>query len=153
MPVTSFRIFHCVVIPRNPVKAKGLLLSCIRDPDPCLVLEPKILYRAAVDEVPVEDYQLPIGRADVLIEGSDVTSLAGTQSVKKLTGSHFTRGTFNWRIRRRNIATIQEECFLHLEAPIARVTGFDTPFPHIFEPFYLPDKWRCLAAIEKLITF
>lgn len=51
------------------MKAKGLLLSCIRDPDPCIVFEPKALYRAAVDEVPVEDYQLPIGRADVILKG------------------------------------------------------------------------------------
>lgn len=45
------------------------MLSCIRDPDPCLVFEPKILYRSATEEVPVSDYQLPIGRADVLLEG------------------------------------------------------------------------------------
>ncbi|EJY57377.1 AAEL017059-PA [Aedes aegypti] len=50
-------------------------------------------------------------------------------------------------------ATIQEECFLHLEAPIARVTGWDTPFPHVFEPFYIPDKFRCLAGIKKLIDY
>lgn len=50
-------------------------------------------------------------------------------------------------------ATIQEQCFLNLEAPIQRVTGFDTPFPHVFEPFYLPTKWRCFEAIQKLISF
>jgi len=50
-------------------------------------------------------------------------------------------------------ATIQDECFLHLEAPIKRVTGWDTPFPHVFEPFYLPDKTRCLAAVNKLINY
>uniref|UniRef100_A0A6P7G7Z1 3-methyl-2-oxobutanoate dehydrogenase (2-methylpropanoyl-transferring) n=1 Tax=Diabrotica virgifera virgifera TaxID=50390 RepID=A0A6P7G7Z1_DIAVI len=69
-----------VVIPRGPIKAKGLLLSCIRDPDPCLVFEPKILYRQAVEEVPVDDYQLPIGKADILVEGNDVTLIGwGTQ--------------------------------------------------------------------------
>lgn len=50
-------------------------------------------------------------------------------------------------------AVIQEECFLHLEAPIQRVTGWDTPFPHVFEPFYLPDKYRCLEAIRKVINY
>nr|CAD7417324.1 unnamed protein product [Timema poppensis] len=50
-------------------------------------------------------------------------------------------------------SVIQEECFLHLESPIQRVTGFDTPFPHIFEPFYLPDKWRCLDAIKKSVNY
>lgn len=51
------------------MQAKGLLLSCIRDPDPCIVLEPKILYRAAVDQVPKEDYELPIGKAEIVREG------------------------------------------------------------------------------------
>lgn len=50
-------------------------------------------------------------------------------------------------------AAIQEECFLHLEAPIQRVTGWDTPFPHVFEPFYIPDKYRCLDAIRKAIDY
>lgn len=58
-----------LVVPRGPIKAKGLLLSCIRDPDPCIILEPKCLYRAAVEEVPTGDYQLPIGRADILQKG------------------------------------------------------------------------------------
>jgi 2-oxoisovalerate dehydrogenase E1 component beta subunit len=47
----------------------------------------------------------------------------------------------------------QEECFLNLEAPIARVCGYDTPFPHIFEPFYIPDKWKCFDAVKKLISY
>lgn len=50
-------------------------------------------------------------------------------------------------------AVIQQEAFLHLEAPVARVTGWDTPFPHIFEPFYLPNKHRCLEAVKKLIDY
>ncbi|KAK2162363.1 hypothetical protein LSH36_100g12041 [Paralvinella palmiformis] len=50
-------------------------------------------------------------------------------------------------------ASVQQECFLNLEAPIARVCGYDTPFPHIFEPFYMPDKWRCFEAIRKLINY
>ena len=47
----------------------------------------------------------------------------------------------------------QDNCFLNLEAPIQRVCGWDTPFPHIFEPFYLPDKWRCFEAIKKIISY
>jgi len=50
-------------------------------------------------------------------------------------------------------STIQEECFLNLEAPIQRVCGWDTPFPLIFEPFYLPDKLRCFEAIKKVVEF
>lgn len=45
-----------VVMPRSPVQAKGLLLSCIRSNDPCLFFEPKILYRIAEENVPLEDY-------------------------------------------------------------------------------------------------
>ena len=48
-------------------------------------------------------------------------------------------------------ASIQVKCFLNLDAPDQRICGHDTPFSHIFEPFYLPDKWRCLEAIKKVI--
>src|SRR5690554_7728174 len=64
-----------IAVPRNPYQAKGLLLSAIRDPDPVLFFEPKRLYRASTGEVPEEDYQLPIGEAEVTREGSDVTVL------------------------------------------------------------------------------
>ncbi|CAH2007839.1 unnamed protein product [Acanthoscelides obtectus] len=33
-------------------------------------------------------------------------------------------------------------------APVTRVTGFDTPFPHVYEPFYVPTKWRCFDAVK-----
>ena len=58
-----------VVVPRGPIEAKGLLLSCIRDRNPCVFFEPKILYRGAVEEVPVGDYELPLSKAEVLVEG------------------------------------------------------------------------------------
>jgi len=71
---------HCpgikIVIPRNPYQAKGLLLASIRDDNPVLFMEPKRLYRASVGEVPEEDYQLPLGKAEVVKEGSDITLLA-----------------------------------------------------------------------------
>jgi 2-oxoisovalerate dehydrogenase E1 component beta subunit len=64
-----------VVVPRNPHQAKGLLLAAIHDPDPVLFFEPKRLYRASVGEVPEEAYQLPLGKAEVIKEGTDVTVL------------------------------------------------------------------------------
>ena len=64
-----------VVVPRNPYQAKGLLLAAIRDPDPVIFFEPKRLYRASTGEVPEDDYQLPIGEAEVIKEGTDVTVL------------------------------------------------------------------------------
>lgn len=69
-----------VVIPRSPVQAKGLLLAAIRSPDPVIFMEPKILYRAAVEHVPLDDYYLPLDKAEVLKTGSDVTIISyGTQ--------------------------------------------------------------------------
>lgn len=69
-----------IVIPRGPNKAKGLLLACIKEKDPCLIFEPKTLYRAAVEEVPVAPYECQIGKADILRSGADVTLVGwGTQ--------------------------------------------------------------------------
>jgi len=62
-----------VVIPSTPYDAKGLLIAAIRDPDPVIFLEPKRIYRAFKQEVPEEDYVIPIGKAKVLQEGTDVT--------------------------------------------------------------------------------
>ena len=65
-----------LVVPRNPYQAKGLLLASIRDDNPVIFFEPKRLYRASVGEVPEEDYQLPIGKAEVMQTGTDITLLA-----------------------------------------------------------------------------
>uniref|UniRef100_A0A7S2TZ47 3-methyl-2-oxobutanoate dehydrogenase (2-methylpropanoyl-transferring) n=1 Tax=Lotharella oceanica TaxID=641309 RepID=A0A7S2TZ47_9EUKA len=73
-----------VVIPRGPIQAKGLLLSCIRDRNPCIFFEPKILYRSAVDEVPDGDYMIPLGKADVMREGSDITIIGWGSQLKIL---------------------------------------------------------------------
>jgi len=187
---------HCpglrIVIPRSPIKAKGLLLSSIRTADPVLFFEPKVLYRSAVEEVPVQDYMLPLSKADIVAEGDDVTLVGwGTQvhvlkevaemaqeklgvkcdvidlvsilpwdkdtvfnSVKKtgrLLIAHEAPLTSGFGAE--VAAAVQEACFLSLEAPIQRVCGFDTPFPHVFEPFYIPDKWRCFDAVNKLVRF
>jgi 2-oxoisovalerate dehydrogenase E1 component beta subunit len=50
-------------------------------------------------------------------------------------------------------SAIQERCFLRLEAPIQRVCGWDTPFPLVFERFYVPDKFRVLEAIKRVMEF
>ncbi|KAJ2901636.1 oxoisovalerate dehydrogenase subunit beta mitochondrial [Zalerion maritima] len=62
-----------VVMPRGPIQAKGLLLSAIESNDPVVFMEPKILYRAAVEQVPLGYYTLPLGKAEILREGGDVT--------------------------------------------------------------------------------
>ncbi|KAA8542956.1 hypothetical protein F0562_024119 [Nyssa sinensis] len=62
-----FSVMFLVVIPRSPRQAKGLLLSCIRDPNPVVFFEPKWLYRLAVEEVPEDDYMLPLSESELSI--------------------------------------------------------------------------------------
>nr|KAJ0220866.1 hypothetical protein LSAT_V11C200068470 [Lactuca sativa] len=50
-------------------------------------------------------------------------------------------------------ASIVERCFLRLEAPVARVCGLDTPFPLVFEPFYMPNKNKILDAIKDTVNY
>jgi len=181
-----------VVVPRGPIQAKGLLLSCIEDPDPCLFFEPKILYRNAIEEVPKAKYLLPIGKAETLREGKDVTLVGwGTQihvllevadMVKEHLGAECEvidlQSILPWDVpavaesvvktgrlvvsheapltsgfAAEIVSTIQKECFLNLEAPVARVCGWDTPFPHVYEPFYLPSKWRCFQEVKGVLEY
>jgi pyruvate dehydrogenase E1 component beta subunit len=62
-----------VVIPSNPYDAKGLLISAIRDNDPVVFLEHMKLYRSFRGEVPEGEYTIPLGKANVVREGTDVT--------------------------------------------------------------------------------
>ncbi len=178
-----------VVMPSNPYDAKGLLISSIEDDDPVIFFEPKRLYNGPFDgdpnkpavpwstrakgEVPDGYYSVPIGKAEIVRKGADVTVLTyGTlvhvaeaaaqkaqidaeiidvrtmvpldvdticTSVKK-TGrcvvAHEATGFSGYGAELS--ATVQEECFWSLRAPITRVTGWDTPYPHIFEWDYFP---------------
>ncbi|KAK7822254.1 2-oxoisovalerate dehydrogenase subunit beta 1 [Quercus suber] len=180
-----------VIIPRSPQQAKGLLLSCIRDPNPVVFFEPKWLYRLAVEEVPEHDYMLPLSEAEVIREGSDITLVgwgaqlsimgqacldaekegiscelidlktlipwdketveASVRKTGRLLISHEApvTGGFGAEIS----ASIVERCFLRLEAPVARVCGLDTPFPLVFEPFYMPTKNKILDAIKSTVNY
>jgi pyruvate dehydrogenase E1 component beta subunit len=62
-----------VVIPSTPYDAKGLLIASIRDNDPVIFLEHMKLYRSFRGEVPEEEYTIPLGKADIKREGSDVS--------------------------------------------------------------------------------
>ena len=186
-----------VVMPSNPLDAKGLLLASIRDDDPVVFMEPKRVYRASKGEVPEGDYTIPLGQAKVVRAGNQVTVLswgamvhtcieaaqqaaagqgkAGQKydlevidlrtllpfdieailtSVKK-TGRvvvvHEAPRTCGFGAELA--ASIQERAMLHLEAPILRVTGFDTPFPYTLEHEYLPDAARILDAVERVVNF
>jgi pyruvate dehydrogenase E1 component beta subunit len=65
-----------VAIPSTPADAKGLLAAAIRDPDPVVVFEPKLVYRTARGEVPEGEHVTPLGSARVAREGDDVTIVA-----------------------------------------------------------------------------
>ncbi|AOW78236.1 MAG: 2-oxoisovalerate dehydrogenase E1 component beta subunit [Colwellia sp.] len=180
-----------VVVPRNPYQAKGLLLASIRDKNPVIFFEPKRLYRASVGEVPLEDYQLPLGKAEIVTPGSDITLLAwGAQMeiIEKAAEMAAADGISCEIIDLRTIlpwdietvvnsvtktgrlvvsqeapltagfaseiaATIQKECFLHLESPIARICGMDTPYPLSLEKEYVADHLKVYEAIKHSINY
>ncbi|MBL4899633.1 MAG: alpha-ketoacid dehydrogenase subunit beta [Colwellia sp.] len=180
-----------VVIPRNPYQAKGLLLASIRDDNPVIFFEPKRLYRASIGDVPEEDYQLPIGKAEIVQTGSDITLLAwGAQmeALQKAADLAANDGIACEVIDLRSIlpwdietiansvmktgrllvsqeapltagfaseiaATIQQECFLHLESPIERVCGLDTPYPLALEKEYMSDHLKIYEAIKNSINY
>jgi len=65
-----------VAIPSTPADAKGLLAAAIRDPDPVVVLEPKLIYRTERGQVPEGEHVVPLGKARIAREGADVTLVA-----------------------------------------------------------------------------
>ncbi|MET0593417.1 MAG: alpha-ketoacid dehydrogenase subunit beta [Polyangiaceae bacterium] len=180
-----------VVCPSNPHDAKGLLLSAIRDPDPVLFFEPKRIYRAAKGDVSEADYTVPLSKANVVREGSNVTVIAwGAMLYEALEAANQAAGqgietevidlrtlwpldidTVVASVKKTGrvvvvheapktcgfgseiIALINEKAFLHLEAPPARVTGFDTPFPYTLEMDYLPLAHRILPAIVETARY
>jgi 2-oxoisovalerate dehydrogenase E1 component beta subunit len=191
-----------VVMPSNPYDAKGLLISAIEDDDPVIFFEPKRIYNGPFDgdpnkpavpwsthpkgDVPEGYYTVPIGKCEVVREGSDVTIVTyGTMvhvceaaarglgldaeivdvrtmvplDVETLAASvqktgrcvivhEATRfGGYGGELS----ATIQEECFWHLQAPILRVCGWDTPYPHAFEWEYFPGQARVAKALKTVM--
>lgn len=191
-----------VVMPSNPYDAKGLLLASIENDDPVVFFEPKRIYNGPFDgdpdkpavgwsthpqgDVPEGYFTVPIGKANVIEQGSDVTIVTyGTmvhvaqaaakaadvdaeiidvrsllpldidtiaESVSK-TGrcviAH--EATRFCGYGAELSASIQEHCFYALEAPILRVTGWDTPYPHAFEWDYFPGQKRFINALERVL--
>ena len=181
-----------VVMPSSPYDAKGLLVSAIRDPDPVIYFEPKRIYRAFREEVPEDEYTIPIGKARVVSEGDDLTVISWGASViqcmnaiEKTSGGERSIELIDLRTLYpldietitesakktgrvvlvheapktaglgAEIATlIMEHCFLHLEAPVQRVTGFDTIMPYYkLELDYLPNDETIGRAIEEAAAY
>jgi pyruvate dehydrogenase E1 component beta subunit len=65
-----------MVIPSGPRNARSLLVSAIRDPDPVIFFESKALYRAFREEVPEDEETLPIGKSQIVRQGSDLTMIS-----------------------------------------------------------------------------
>jgi pyruvate/2-oxoglutarate/acetoin dehydrogenase E1 component len=63
-------------MPSSPYDAKGLLISAIRDPNPVIFFEPKRIYRAFREEVPEDEYTIPIGKARTVCEGEELTMVS-----------------------------------------------------------------------------
>jgi len=180
-----------VVIPSTPYDTKGLLTSAIRDPDPVMFLEPKLIYRAFRGDVPTESYEIPIGEAAVRKEGTDISVFtwgAMTQptveAAEQLDGeidvevvdlrtvSPLDEETIVESFKKTGRAAvvheapksgglgaeissiIQEEALLYQEAPVERITGFDTPFPlYALEDYYLPEPARIKEGIRDAVNF
>jgi pyruvate dehydrogenase E1 component beta subunit len=178
-----------VVMPSSPYDAKGLLISAIRDPDPVIFFEPKRIYRAFREEVPEDEYTLPLGKARVVSEGDQMTVVSWGASVVQCMQAIERSGRSIELIDLRTLypfdmdaveasvkktgrcvivheapktcgfgaeiaARIMERCFLHLEAPVQRVTGFDTIMPYYkLELEYMPDADRIARAIEETAAY
>jgi pyruvate dehydrogenase E1 component beta subunit len=181
-----------VVIPSTPYDTKGLLISAIRDPDPVVFLEPKLIYRAFREEVPDGPYEVPIGEAVTRREGSDISVFtwgamtrptieaaedlaeegidcdvvdlrtmkpmdtdAIVESFKKTGRAAVVHEAPKTAGLASEVAsTIQEEALLYQEAPVKRITGFDTPFPlYALEDYYLPEPARIKDGIRDAVEF
>ncbi|MCT9095139.1 alpha-ketoacid dehydrogenase subunit beta [Haloarchaeobius sp. HME9146] len=182
-----------VQIPSTPYDAKGMLISAIRDPDPVVFLEPKLIYRAFRDQVPTGDYEVPLGEAAVRREGADISvftwgamtrpTMEAAEELAEEDGidaevvdirsiSPLDEDTIVESFKKTGraavvheapksgglggeIATIiQEEALLYQEAPVKRITGFDTPFPlYALEDYYLPEPARIKKGIREAMDF
>jgi pyruvate dehydrogenase E1 component beta subunit len=179
-----------VVIPSSPYDAKGLLISAIRDPDPVIFFEPKRLYRAFRQEVPEGEYVIPLGKANIVQQGTDVTVISWGAMVRICLQAMEQLGSVSvelldlrtlapldietvWNsvtktgravivqeaprtcsLASELTALINERVLLQLQAPVARVTGYDTHMPYLsMEQYYLPDAGRVKKGIERVLSF
>lgn len=181
-----------MVIPSGPRNARALLVSAIRDPDPVIFFEGKMIYRAFREEVPEEEETLPIGESQIVREGGDLTMISygalmhrtldaaeklaeedGVEAevIDLLTLSPLDDKKLTESVRKTGrvvivheahrsfgpgaeiIARINEKSFYYLEAPIQRVTGFDTIVPYFArEQAYIPDVDHILDGARKALS-
>jgi acetoin:2,6-dichlorophenolindophenol oxidoreductase subunit beta len=119
------------VIPSNAADAKGLLLASIRDDDPVVFCEPKLILGDAC-EVPEGDYEVPIGRAKVVREGSDVSLVAFGGTVKialRAAEQLASEGTSAEVLDLRTLAPLDEDAILATLARTGSVVVVDESTP------------------------
>ncbi|KAL3144537.1 2-oxoisovalerate dehydrogenase subunit beta 2, mitochondrial [Trebouxia sp. C0010 RCD-2024] len=181
-----------VVVAGGPADAKGLLLSAIQDPDPVVFFEPKMMYRTAVEDVPKGEYTIPLGKAKLKRQGTDITLVGWGQQVAVLEkAAQVCQDSFDiscevidlrtllpWDVAAVEesvnktgrllvsheapvtggfgaevIASITNRCFARLEAPPLRTCGYDTPFPLIYEPIYMPTAQKIVDAVQAALEY
>ena len=181
-----------IVTPSTAYDAKGLLKSAIREDNPVIFLEHKGITLSGIKgEIPGEEYTIPLGKADVKREGSDVTVVATALMVHralaaaaKLQEKGISMEVIDPRslvpLDKRAIidsvkktgklvimdeepktgsaasdisATIAEEAFDLLDAPIKRVCAPDTPVPFspVLEKFWMPDEEDLIKAVTEIM--
>ena len=181
------------VCPATPEDAKGLLISAIEDPNPCLFLEHKHLYRRIKAEVPDERYTTPIGKARTHREGRDISVVTwgamvytAEEAANQLEGDGISveivdlRTVMPWdkaavleSVRKTSkvlvlhedtrtggfgaeiAATIAEEAFEDLDAPVKRIAAPDTPVPFSppLEKAFIPQVEDVVKGLRELAEY
>lgn len=96
-----------VVVASSPYDAKGLLVSAIRSNDPVIFFEPKRIYRALKEEVPTEEYSIPIGKAHIGMIGTDVTLIGwGSQHHQNMAAAQELKEKHNISAEVLNLRTL-----------------------------------------------
>jgi len=191
-----------VVMPSTPYDAKGLLIAAREGEDPVIFFEPKRIYNGPFDgkpdaplkswakhpkgEVPEGRYTVPLGKAEIVREGNDLTVVTYGTLVHVAVAAAEEHGLDAEIIDLRTIvpydietiaasvnktgrcvvaheaprtsgfgaelaAQIQEECFYAMEAPVYRLAGWDTPYPHAHEWSYFPGHARFTRAMQTVL--
>jgi pyruvate/2-oxoglutarate/acetoin dehydrogenase E1 component len=155
-----------------------------------IFFEPKRLYRAFRQEVPEDDYTVPLGKANVIREGTDVTVISwgamvrvcsqvieqlesvnaelidlrtlAPLDIETIVNSVTKTGRVvivqeaprTCSVSSELTALINERSLLQLQAPVVRVTGYDTHMPYLSrERYYLPDAGRVKKGLERVLRF
>lgn len=184
-----------LVEPSTPYDAKGLIKAAIRDPDPVIFFEHKRLYRLPriKEELPEDDYIVPIGKARVAREGKDISIITfGYQVLNALDAAEeldkegvsvevidlrtlapMDKEAIIATAKKTNkvmvlheasrtggiggeiAATIAEEAFEWLDAPVIRVASIDSPVPYSppLEEYYLPQVSEIVEAARQLAAY